>query len=222
MSKSAMYKASAAAALMLVVSAFAPAQAGTEIAGIGQPITDAELVNWDISVYFDGEGLPEGKGSLEEGEEIWGAKCAMCHGDFGEGARGYPKMIGASMEEFHETATENGMNVENRGVNNLWAHAPTLYDMIRRAMPFFMPQSLSNDETYSVTGYALMLAEVIEEDYDVVIDAEFIRNVKMPAVDLFYTDNRPDVKAERCMKDCYDFAPDVVQKTVQGDFTSTE
>lgn len=217
MSKSTMFKATVASLGLL----FASGLQAAEVQGIGQPITDAELVNWDISVFFDGEGLPEGSGNLEEGEEIWSAQCAMCHGDFGEGARGYPKMMGADLEEFHETATNNGFNVENRGINNLWAHAPTLYDMIRRAMPFFLPQSLSDDQVYSVTGYALVLAEIIDEDVET-IDAEFLRNLEMPAAYLYYTDTRPDVQAERCMADCFEGELEVVQKTVQGDFSGSE
>lgn len=186
--------------------------------GLGKPITDAELVNWDISVFFDGEGLPDGSGTLEQGEAIWGTKCAMCHGDFGEGVRGYPKMMGADLEEFQETAINNGFNVENRGLNNMWAHAPTLYDMIRRAMPYFLPQSLSADESYAITGYTLYLAEIIEDDVEL-IDADFLRNLEMPAANLFYTDTRPDVQNTRCMTDCFEGELDVTGKLVQGDFS---
>lgn len=217
MCKSTMFKIGLAAAALLLASL---TQADS-VSGIGQPITDAELVNWDISVFFDGEGLPEGSGTMEEGEEIWVGKCAMCHGDFGEGARGYPKMMGADLEEFHETAINNGFNVENRGINNLWAHAPTLYDMIRRAMPFFLPQSLTDDETYAVTGYVLMLAEVIDEDVET-IDADFLRNLEMPAAHLYYTDTRPDVQAERCMTDCVEGELNISEKTVQGDFSGSD
>jgi len=188
------------------------------LSGIGQPITDAELVNWDISVFYDGEGLPEGSGTLEQGEEIWAGKCAMCHGDFGEGVRGYPKMMGADLEEFHETAVDNGFNVENRGINNLWAHAPTLFDMIRRAMPYFLPQSMSDDESYAVTGYALYLADIIDDEVEV-IDADFLRNLEMPAAHLYYTDTRPDVSNTRCMADCFEGELEVVGKRIEGDFS---
>ncbi len=214
MFKSTMFKVGVATAALL----FASQVQAAPVSGVGTAITEAELVNWDISVYFDGEGLPEGSGTMEQGEEIWTAKCAMCHGDFGEGVRGYPKMMGADLDEFNETAVNNGFNVENRGINNMWAHAPTLFDMIKRAMPFFLPQSLSDEETYAVTGYSLMLAGVIDEDVEV-IDAEFLRTLKMPAAELFYTDTRPDVQNTRCMKDCVTEVLDISAKTVQGDFS---
>ncbi len=192
------------------------------ISGVGTPVTDAQLVKWDISVFFDGENLPKGSGNLEEGEEIYQTQCAMCHGEFGEGARNYPKMLGDSMEDFIQVAKDGGNNVSIRGVNNLWGHAPTLYDFIRRAMPFFAPQSLSDDQTYSVTGYVLMLAEVIEDDVEK-IDAELLKSIKMPSVDNFYTDPRPDVKNVRCMKDCYSDKPIIENEAgVIGEKTNAE
>lgn len=182
------------------------------ITGVGSPVTDAQLVNWDISVFFDGENLPKGSGTLDEGEKIYQAQCAMCHGEFGEGLKNYPKMLGDSMEDFIQVAKDGGNNVSIRGINNLWGHAPTLYDFIRRAMPFFAPQSLSKDQTYSVTGYVLMLAEVIDDDVET-IDAALLKSIKMPSVDNFYTDTRPDVKNVRCMKDCYTHKPIIVNES---------
>ncbi len=183
-----------------------------KITGVGTPVTDAQLVKWDISVFFDGENLPKGSGTLEEGEEIYQAQCAMCHGEFGEGLKGYPVMLGAPMDEFKQVAQEDGNNVSIRGINNLWGHAPTLFDMIRRAMPFFAPQSLTAEQTYSVTGYVLVLAEIIDDDVEK-IDAAFLKSVKMPSVDNFYTDTRPDVNNVRCMKDCYKQKPVIVNES---------
>ena len=182
------------------------------ISGIGSAVTDAQLVKWDISVFFDGENLPKGSGTLEEGEEIYQAQCAMCHGEFGESVKNYPKILGGTMDEFIQVAQDGGNNVSLRGVNNLWGHAPTLYDFIRRAMPFFAPQSLTVDQTYSVTGYVLMLAEVIDDDVEK-IDSALLKSIKMPSVDNFYTDTRPDVKNVRCMKDCFKHKPIIVNES---------
>lgn len=175
---------------------------------IGTPVTDSQLANWDISVFYDGENLPPGSGTLAEGEEIYAAQCAVCHGDFGEGASGYPKMLGAPMHEFIQAALDGEDNVSIRGVNNLWAHAPTLFDFIRRAMPFFSPQSLTDDQTYAVTGYVLLLAEVIDGEVED-IDGEYLTSIKMPSADNFYTDTRPDTQNARCMSNCYDHAPEI-------------
>lgn len=188
----------------------------TTFEGVGSTVTSAQLVNWDISVYYDGENLPSGSGTLTDGETIYQEQCAMCHGEFGEGAKGYPKMLGAPMDEFIQTAQDGEDNVSIRGVNNLWAHAPTLYDFIRRAMPFFAPQSLTDDQTYAVTGYVLSLAEVIDGEVED-IDAAYLASIKMPSAENFYTDTRPDIQNVRCMQDCYSHSPDIKGSAIQGD-----
>lgn len=187
-------------------------------ADIGSHVSSAQLVNWDISVYYDGENLPPGSGTLESGEEIYQTQCAMCHGEFGEGARGYPKMLGAPMDEFIQTAQDGEDNISIRGINNLWGHAPTLYDFIYRAMPFFAPQSLTKEQAYAVTGYVLLLAEVIDGEVED-IDADYLKSITMPSVNNFYTDPRPDIQNVRCMQDCYDYAPEVKGNAVKGDIS---
>ncbi len=52
----------------------------------GKKATDNEIKAWDIDVMPDGTGLPEGSGTVEEGDEVYEAKCASCHGDFGSGS----------------------------------------------------------------------------------------------------------------------------------------
>ena len=189
------------------------------VISVADVISEAQLANWDISVFYDGENLPEGKGTLEEGEIIYQAQCAMCHGEFGEGAQGYPKMLGAPMDEFIETAVNGEDNISVRGINNLWASAPTLYDFIRRAMPFFAPQSLTDDQAYAVTGYVLQLAEVIEDDPEF-IDAAYLKAIEMPGAGNYYTDTRPDTQNVRCMQDCYDYAPQIKGSSVEGDIST--
>lgn len=212
MYKSTIFK-TALTTLLMAVSGFSVASTVaentfTKLSTVGTTTSASELVNWDISVFFDGENLPKGKGDLEEGEEIYAARCAMCHGDFGEGANRYPIILGANVEELTDAAIDDERNVTMRGINNFWGHAPTLFDTIRRAMPYFAPQSLTPDQTYSVTGYVLMLAEVIDDDVEV-IDAEFLRNIEMPSANLFITDSRPDTNNTRCMSNCYDQEPDL-------------
>jgi cytochrome c len=187
------------AALMAV--GLAIASTSYSFTGIGTDTSAKETVTWDISVFYDGENLPAGVGTLEDGEELYNARCAMCHGDFGEGANKYPKLLGAEVEDLVDAAVDGENNVMMRGVNNYWGHAPTLFDTIRRAMPYFAPQSLTDDQTYSLTGYVLVLAEIMDEDIEE-INAETLKSIKMPGEKLFVTDNRPDTYNTRCMTDC--------------------
>ena len=74
------------AAACLLVAAGAQAQSAPAAAypGIGRAATPAELLAWDIDVRPDFKGLPSGSGTVEQGMQVWEAKCASCHGVFGE------------------------------------------------------------------------------------------------------------------------------------------
>src|SRR5512144_1288803 len=52
--------------------------------GLGKAATPQEIAGWDIDVKPDGTGLPRGRGSVADGQAIYDAKCASCHGTFGE------------------------------------------------------------------------------------------------------------------------------------------
>ena len=76
-------------------------------------------------------------------------------------------------------------------VESFWPYATTLFDYIRRAMPFQAPGSLSNDEIYAVSAYILGEAKII--DKATVLDAQSLPKVQMPNRDGFIPDPRPEV-----------------------------
>jgi S-disulfanyl-L-cysteine oxidoreductase SoxD len=76
-------------------------------------------------------------------------------------------------------------------VESYWPYATTLFDYIRRAMPFSSPGSLSNDEVYAVTAYILGEGKIV--DKTTVIDAETLPKVQMPNRDGFIPDPRPEL-----------------------------
>lgn len=182
--------------------------------GIGKNITDKAIEPWDISVFYDGTNLPEGSGSVQAGQDPYDAQCAMCHGAFGEGAEGYPKMMGDPMPQFINSLKQGLDGVGNRAVNNAWGHAPTLFDMIKRHMPFYAPGTMGVDESYAVTCYVLNLGMIVDSDF--VCSDETLADVEMPARDYYVTDTRPDTNNQRCMSDCYDAEPKVVGAAVTG------
>ena len=71
-----------------------------------------------------------------------------------------------------------------------------------RAMPFTAPQSLSHDETYAIVAYVLYLNELVEDDF--VATQDNLVSVRLPNEANFIAEQRPDVQAKRCMKDCRD------------------
>ncbi|NVK19285.1 MAG: cytochrome c [Methylocystaceae bacterium] len=167
--------------------------------GFGVKPSDEEIAGWDIDIRPDGKGLPEGSGTYDEGEALFAEHCAACHGDFADGGGGrYPPLVGGTPGELSQ-AVRPGQ--PHKTIGSYWPYASTVFDYIKRAMPFGNAQSLTNDEVYAITGW--LLAENDLHDSDEPMNAEALKKVVMPNVDGFFDDPRPDVKNPHCMKDCF-------------------
>ncbi|HEX2056141.1 MAG TPA: cytochrome c [Nitrospiraceae bacterium] len=150
--------------------------------GAGRPATPEEIRAWNIDVSPSGEGLPPGRGTVEQGARIFAVKCAGCHGATGtEGPK--DRLVGGR----NTLASREPIKT----IGSYWPYATTLYDYIYRAMPFTAPQSLSPDETYSVVAWLLYQNGIIDEG--MVIDARSLPTIAMPNRDGFIPDRRPDV-----------------------------
>ncbi|BFG79705.1 cytochrome c [Paraburkholderia terrae] len=147
---------------------------------IGTAVSDADIAAWDIDVAPDGRGLPAGSGDVAMGGKIFAAKCAACHGAKGEGLIG-DQLIGGR----GTLASAN----PKRTVGSYWPYATTLFDYIRRAMPYNAPQSLSADEVYAVSAWILNQNGIVPDD--VRLDAHSLASVRMPNRDGFVADPRP-------------------------------
>lgn len=160
--------------------------------GIGTPATPEQIRGWDIAIRADGTNLPPGRGSVAQGEELYVAHCAACHGDFGEGVDRWPALIGGK----GSLATD----APQRTVGSYWPSAPIVFDYTRRAMPYAAPQSLTDDEYYAIVAYILHLNDLLPAD--AVLDAETLRAIRMPNRDGFILEERPDTPDEACMTNC--------------------
>lgn len=164
--------------------------------GLGREALPEEVQAWDIDVRPDGQGLPEGSGTVELGEEIFAAQCASCHGDFGEGVDRWPVLVGGQ----DTLASQNPVKT----IGSYWPFASTVFDYIYRAMPFGNAQSLEPDEVYAITAYLLYMNEVVEDDFE--LSKANFAEVRLPNEENFITDARPDTptltQGEPCMKDC--------------------
>lgn len=184
-------RALAITVLVTLASAFALAQSPDRASarqpsrlGIGRVATVDEIAKIDIDVRPDGKGLPDGKGTVAEGANVYAAKCASCHGKNGEGASA-ERLVATDAGKNFDFATNPKLV---KAVGNYWPYATTLYDYTYRAMPFMQPGTLTADETYAVTAYILALNRIVPED--AVIDRASLPKVKMPARDRFVMDNR--------------------------------
>jgi mono/diheme cytochrome c family protein len=145
--------------------------------GLGKPISEPDIKAWDIAVLPDGTNLPAGSGTSTQGARIYAEKCVACHGEGGKGGAAPgagPLVGGAPLTNGIETA---------KTIANYYAYATTVFDYIRRAMPFNAPRSLSDGEVYALTAYILAINKLIGDDD--VMDAKTLPRVKMPNRDNF-------------------------------------
>ena len=215
---------------------------------IGRTPTKREITAWDVDVKPDGTGLPQfdmkngevvlgddgkpkkAEGSVELGNELYDAQCVMCHGDFGTGGKGYPRLAGGTKESLKiqrlNPADEHpNPDTPIRTIGSYWPYVSTLYWYVQDSMPFTHPKSLTNSETYALTAYLLSINgityEGVELDDEFVLDKEKLMKIVMPNHDGFYPevdtkDPKQGVKnmtallsdpkiygtGTRCMKDC--------------------
>jgi cytochrome c len=142
--------------------------------GLGVEVTATDLAPWDISIQPDGEGLPPGSGKAAAGAAIYAVKCIACHGEEGAGMPN-DRLVGGQ-----GTLTEL---VQVRTIGSFWPYASTVFDYIRRAMPFQAPQSLTDDEVYALTAYLLERNGIIDADDE--MNARTLARVRMPNRDGF-------------------------------------
>lgn len=159
---------------------------------LGRAPTPAEIASLDIDVNPAGAGLPAGQGTAVVGAIVYAQKCALCHGAKGEGKEKNPRLVGRDPAPGFVFASDFKAP---KTVGNYWPYATTLYDYIRRTMPFNAPGSLSADETYAVVAWMLAENGIITPTRT--IDAKTLADVKMPAQAHFVPDNRTGGKTIR-------------------------
>lgn len=233
---------------------------------IGRAVTKNEITAWNVDVRPDGTGLPEfdmkngevvlgddgkpkkAEGSVESGAELYDAQCVMCHGDFGAGGKGYPRLAGGTKESLKiqrlNPADENpNPDTPIRTIGSYWPYASTLYWYIQDSMPFPHPKSLTNSETYALTAYLLSVngiqykGEDLEDEF--ILDKEKMKKIVMPNHDGFYPevdtpDPRQGVKnmtallsnpkiygtGTKCMKDCIKEDVNTLLLKIENDLTA--
>jgi cytochrome c len=213
--------ATAAAALLAMFAApAAMAQskaADAAYSGVGRAATAREIQAWDIDVRPDFKGLPKGSGSVAKGMDVWEAKCASCHGVFGESNEVFSPLVGGTTKDDIKTGrvarlTDSGY--PGRTTLMKVSSLSTLWDYINRAMPWTQPKTLTTEEVYGVTAYLLNMGGVVPDNF--VLSDRNVADVQklLPNRNGKTTDHgmwpgrgmgnggKPDVKAVACMNNC--------------------
>jgi len=156
--------------------------AGNTASGIGTPATTVQIQQWNDEIPPSGANLPPGSGTVAQGEKVYATQCAACHGTTGQGGP-MDKLVGG--QGTLNTATPV------KTVGSYWPYATTVFDYIRRAMPFNRPGTLSNDDVYAVTAYLLNLNGVLPAT--ATMNANTLPKIQMPnRSDFILKDPRPD------------------------------
>ena len=205
-----------------LLSAFeAPAQqvatrqaASSPKLGLGRPALPEEIKAWDTDVRPDGQGLPPGKGTVKQGDEIFQAQCAACHGEFGQGVGRWPVLAGG--------AGTLKADRPDKTIGSFWPDLSTVFDYIKRAMPYGNAQSLSNDDVYALTAYLLSMNDVVKDENFELNEKNFT-SIKMPNASAFFDDDRETSEKqfwgkEPCMENCRS-APKVIGRAMSVDVT---
>lgn len=183
--------------------------------GLGRAALPEEIRAWDIDVRPDGMGLPTGKGTAKQGDEIFQTQCAACHGEFGQGVGRWPVLAGG-------IGTLKA-DRPDKTLGSFWPDLSTVFDYVNRSMPYGNARSLSTDDVYALTAYLLLMNDIIKDENFELSQSNFT-SVKMPNAASFYPDDRETTEKhfwnkQLCMKDCKTAAPKVTGRAMVLDVT---
>lgn len=174
----------------ILISSTAVAQPAPKHYGFGTEIGPQDVAKF-YAIPPDGRGLPPGSGNAMTGAKVFAQDCAACHGEKLQGnpekGIGGDRLLGGR----GTLATKTPIKT----VESYWPYSTTLFDYVKRAMPFSAPGSLTDDEVYSVVAYILSEAKIISPTD--IVNAQSLPKIAMPNRDGFVPDARPEVHLYR-------------------------
>lgn len=174
-----------------------PAPQPADRYGLGRTALAEEIAAWDLDIMPDGRGLPEGRGDVLTGEEVFAEHCAACHGDFAEGVGNWPVLAGG----FDTLANKDPVKT----VGSYWPYLSTVWDYVRRSMPFGAAQTMSDDDVYAIVAYILYSNDMVDEEFE--LSHENFTEIEMYNAEGFIVDDRAETEypiwqTEPCMENC--------------------
>jgi mono/diheme cytochrome c family protein len=160
--------------MILAVPVAALAQSQPRIyPNLGTPLSQAEIQSFDRMIGPEGKELPPGRGTAKEGAAVFAKRCAVCHGQNGEGGV-VRRLVVGSPGKPHQGPFKD---TEKDGPS-YYPYPTIAWDYINRAMPASKPGSLTPDEVYAVVAFLYYRNGIIQESD--VLDAKTLPKVEMP------------------------------------------
>jgi len=159
--------------VLILVAPVALAQSQRAFPNVGTPLNQQEIQAFDHMIGPQGKELPQGRGTVKEGEVIFAKRCEVCHGKGGENGLTHHLVAGQPGKPF----TGPFYGVEKDGPS--YFPYPTIaWDYINRAMPASNPGSLKPNEVYALVAYLYYRNGIIKETE--VMDQNTLPKVLMP------------------------------------------
>ena len=165
---------SVATLTIVVCASVMAARADDARPSFSEPATAEDIALAYLSIQPDGSNLPDGSGTAEQGAPLYQVHCASCHGADGEGGLAN-KLVGG-----HGTLASDA---PVKTLGSYWPYATTVFNYVRRSMPYLQPMSLTNDEYYAITAFMLNKNDIIAGD--TVMNKDTLPEVVMPNRDGF-------------------------------------
>jgi cytochrome c len=162
------------AVVMAMTTPILTMSAAAQSPNLGKSLSAQDIAQIDYFVQPDGQGLPVGSGNAKTGAGLYQMHCLACHGTAGE------QGINDRLAGGHGSIDTDS---PVKTVGSYWPYATTVFDYLRRAMPYTAPGSLSADEIYALTAYLLFINGIVEEGHT--LNAGNLPQVSMPNAENF-------------------------------------
>jgi len=158
---------------MMILAAPAAGLAQSPNYKVGTPLSQEEIRSFDFMLGPEGKELPPGHGTAKEGAGVFAKRCAVCHGQNGEGGVVRRLVVGSPGHPHQGPFTDT----EKDGPS-YYPYPTIAWDYINRAMPASKPGSLTPEEVYAVVAFLYYRNGIIGETD--VLDAKTLPKVEMP------------------------------------------
>lgn len=157
----------------MILGAPVVALAQSRTYNVGTPLSQDEIKGFDFIVGPEGKELPPGRGTAKEGADIFAKKCAVCHGQNGQGGAVQRLVVGSPGNPHRGPFKDT-----EKSATSYYPYPTIAWDYINRAMPANKPGSLTHDEVYALVAFLYYRNGIIQESD--VLDSQSLPKVEMP------------------------------------------